>query len=350
MAQTSQVEIDPNMPWAQWPEPEIFNTDLKALNAMVEDDMLVLKRRDGEGGEDTLGRFSTDSLQQVGWHTKFPGEFVGGLPTHLQAEIVNHRLDQAQQREFTVVAEDGVITNLAPGWRGLLPYRTTAQFTFNTLRNVYGDAEVDVHATHANGKMSCRILLPVEKPITPARGDVLQMGIEVLQCYGTTIEATLYARRLICTNGMTSDGEEFKWRQRSAGSVDHQLNWLQQGLMTATSRFDNLVQRSQLMAHTAFHGNPIDVLREHARAMRLPQRHVNGLVEAFNVEPGNTEWHLLNAFTRLATHGQLNRRTAQAIMRASGNWISDFDMVRARMPRPMAVAVGAEILETEPAS
>jgi hypothetical protein len=32
-------------------------------------------------------------------------------------------------------------------------------------------------------------------------------------------------------------------------------------------------------------------------------------------------------------------------MQASGQWVHDFDLVTCRLPRPMAIAVGAEITE-----
>lgn len=77
--------------------------------------------------------------------------------------------------------------------------------------------------------------------------------------------------------------------------------------------------------------------------MGLPQRYWPALLAAFDEEPGDTEWDMLNAFTRLGTHNNLGS-TSRNVQRAAGDWVGNFEMVTARLPRPMAQAVGAEIL------
>ncbi len=343
---TSQIAIDPMAPWAGWPEPTIRNTNISKLRVATHDGQLELQREVDDDDEiDIIGRVTSDSFQQLGWHTGFPAEFVAKLPVELQAQIANDRIASVAPKDFTVVEEEGKFTNLAPNWRGLIPYSHTAQFVSDMLKDVYGD-EVRVDQAQRNGKMRVRIMTPLQQPVTRKVGDVLEAGVDIEQCYGITINVSTYARRLVCLNGATTTGEEFKWTQRSAGSIEHQLAWLRQGVQSAMAQFETIAGKARVMAETGFRGNPVDVLREHARAMRLPARFVPPLIEAFNQEPGNTEWDLLNAFTRLATHGSLPDRYSRSIMRASGDWISDFDMVNCRMPRPMAVAVGAEILET----
>lgn len=79
--------------------------------------------------------------------------------------------------------------------------------------------------------------------------------------------------------------------------------------------------------------------------MRVPRRFDERLVTAFRQEPGRSEWHMLNAFTWLATHGGLPEANSAAIQRAAGSWTEGFDVVTARLPRPMAMQVGAHILE-----
>lgn len=340
------LELDPMMPWASWSEPETHHVNIGALRVIEDDDRdgLCLQRTDNEGEPATLGAVSLGSLQQLGWNSSFPHEFVGKLPRDLQVQIINHRLQAVPAKEFTIIVEDSVFTNMTPGWRGILPYSQAAQFALNTLRDVYGH-EVQVLKAEANGHARTRISVPVEQPVTKKVGDVMRAGVEVVHCYGTTIDVGLYAERLICTNGMVRTGEAFKWTQKSGGTISHQFNWLRQGMSAALDEFTTLVERAQLMSNTPFNGNPVEVLREHARAMRLPQGYNTRLLEAYNEEPDPTSWGILNAFTRFASHGDIPESVSASIMRAAGNWTHSFDMCTARLPRPMAVASGAEIIE-----
>ena len=341
----TNVNIDPNQPWAAWERPEVWNCDLRDLNVLVLEKDLQLSRNRPDEEPELIGLIDSNGLKQIGGHVGFPADFVAKLPPELQQAIIHDRIQHAPSREFSIVTEGGQFTNMTPGWRELLPYSTTAQFVYDLVRQVYGNKGIEVDEASANGSMHCRITTPLQAPITPKKGDVIQAGVEIFQSYGTTVEVHLYAKRLVCLNGMTSTGSEFKWTQRTAGTIEHQLNWLRAGVNEAIGGFDALVQRSQRMAQTEFRGNPLEVLRETAKAMRLPQSQWGGLVEAYNEEPGQTHWDLLNAITRMATHNEhLPQRTRRAMQRAAGNWAQEFDMVTARLPRPMAVAAGAELI------
>jgi hypothetical protein len=185
----------------------------------------------------------------------------------------------------------------------------------------------------------------VDMPVTRRKGDILQMGVDVRQHYGETVAVALYCKRLVCLNGMMVNERAFEWTQRQTGTVDHQIAWLRTAIAGALEAYETLVARAKQMAETPIHGDPHNILREHARAMRLPERRLPALLEAFDAEPDPTSWGLLNAFTRLATHGGLPQRLSRSLMQASGQWVHDFDLVTCRLPRPMAIAVGAEITE-----
>ena len=78
--------------------------------------------------------------------------------------------------------------------------------------------------------------------------------------------------------------------------------------------------------------------------MRLPRRFHNALLEAFHEEPGDTYWSVLNAITRLGTHGDLPENLRHNTLQSAGEWTRRFEIVHARLPLPTAVSVGAQII------
>ena len=97
------------------------------------------------------------------------------------------------------------------------------------------------------------------------------------------------------------------------------------------------------MAATQFEGDPSVVLRERASAMGLPKRYHPKLLDAFSQEDGNTEWSLLNAFTRLASHYDLDKEVSRDLMLTAGEWVTGFDVINAKCPRPLATRLGLKI-------
>ena len=68
-------------------------------------------------------------------------------------------------------------------------------------------------------------------------------------------------------------------------------------------------------------------------------------IDAFEAEPGDTHYSIQNAFTRLASHGNLPERARYAVMESSGDWMANFQLVTATLPRPIAQLVGAQIID-----
>ena len=248
--------------------------------------------------------------------------------------------------DVSVVFENGLFTNILPAWRGVLPTRVTAEVVYQKLMEWYSDIDIDT-AEHGEGWALLRMLTPVAYEVTPAVGDILRMGVEVRQQYGETISVSLFTKRLACLNGMLSNKTEFSWKQRlnDAGAAEFQALWLQEGIVKVVCSYTHLIEKAKLMAETYFEGDPSSALKERATAMGLPKKYVPHIITAFEEEPGNSEWHLLNAFSRFATHSGIEPETSRDIMLSSGDWAEHFEMCSARLPRPLAVSVGARILE-----
>lgn len=349
---TTPVVIDETKPWALWPQPEVLNVKLEVLNMGAEGEQFVLSTEDSG----RLGKVTDNALRELGWRAGFDAGFVREkVSREVGTIVVNERIrrtaEKREDREVALLLEGDTITNFMPGWREALPFADVAQITHDILGGVYGANDLLIDDARCNeGQMNLRLITPIAQEVTRHKGDVLQLGVEIHHDYGRHIEMALYAKRLVCLNGMTADNREFSWKQRSSGTKDHQAAWLRQGLGEVVSAYDNLLARARRMASATFEGDYRSVLREHARAMGLPGRHFNALVEAYEAELGlnggeHNEWTILNAFTRLATHGGLSRNNARQLQAASGRWTTEFEMVNARLPRPMATLVGAQIVE-----
>lgn len=342
---------DAILPWAgdSWPTPHFYQVETRELCVRA-----TGEGEDGTGGhllllngDETLGRVSPEGLRQLGWRmSPCPADFISILPTRLQAEVLNARIGASAKKEVGLVVQGEEFTNfLRHSSRQPMPYQDTAQFAWDTLSEIYGSDLTVERADLGQHGMQVRFLTSLQQEVTRKRGDVLGLGLEVAQDYGTTIGVNLYLQRLICLNGMTTMDRVFNWQNRLENTIDHQKLWLAEGIAEALGAYEEMVTRARLMAATRYEGDPESAIRERARAMGFPLRNIDDLMNAFNAEPGDTEWDLLNAFTRAGTHSPLPAGVGRRVLGAAGNWAHEFDMVTARLPRPMANRVGAQIIE-----
>jgi hypothetical protein len=176
--------------------------------------------------------------------------------------------------------------------------------------------------------------------------DILAMGVQVRHEFRDGLSVELYVKRLLCFNRAFSSHRAYSWRRQDDRSEASQLHWLEDVLGELPERFEGFVEHAQMMAGEKFEGHARTALQATARAMNLPKNHLPGLFAAFDQEPGDTQWHLMNAITRYATHAQkLAPGIARDLCRAAGEWCEGFDVVTARLPRPIANRVGAQIIE-----
>lgn len=342
------IMIDAGKPWSGWESPDITKVRLKELDVRldrsfdrVDDPKLIFATKD----DVVLGDTTTQGLRLLSEHVQFPTDFVQKLQPELSAAVINDRIGSVdvRDRELSIVTRQNRVVGVNAGWRESAPYEEVAQLAYDTIESVYGRPIIDRASLDDRGAQ-LRFLLPIEQPITRSAGDVLQMGLNIDQFYGESIKVSLFALRLACLNGMTSSEQAFSWTQRAASSVEHQLQWARIAIADALTAYENLINRARQMAQHSVHGDAHTVLREHARAMRLPQRQLTNLLAAYDEEPMATSWGMLNAFTRLATHVQLPGDLAQRLMNSAGEWVANFDLVSCKLPRPMAIAAGAEII------
>lgn len=356
----SEIQVDETKPWATWHQPEIVETNLSDLRVELMDGVKRGEDEDGQPGEgrflaffnqgEAIGRASPHALRALSTRVGFPLDFVSKLEPELQAAVINDRILDGREQEFALAAEldpvyDGslLVTNALPGWRGICGHAQVAQVAHDYLTERLKEVEVKSATCH-HGEMVLRLGSKRREKVTARKGDVLSCGVDVYHNYGMDLRVALYAERLVCTNGMTTTSHPFDWTNRNGGSEEAQLRWLRLGLDSAIESYGDLVARAQQMAETRYSGDHEDAIRERARLMGIHRRHWPEIISAFEEEPGDTEWHLLNAFTRFASH-RADFNLGRRLQHTAGEWASGFDMVNARLPRPVAQLVGAHIIE-----
>lgn len=365
------VDIDLNAPWAGWPMPEVVPTKMEYLRVNVDKiympsggERLIIEDNAGMVGYPT-----SSAIHDLSIRVGFPWDFISKLPLRLQSEVINSRIAEARKTGVTMTRQpmlttgsDGLlvpreegyrtVTNVSPGWRGILRHGEVAQKAYNMTRDVYGADGVTIKTARlTDSGMEVRLQTNRTEEVSRGGrglGDVISLGLLIMHRYGVELAVKLYVERLICLNGMTSSTWAFEWKSVATGSPRDQLDGMCIGVANALVAFDGVVDKARTMANTPLEGDAERMLLERARAMRLPQTHHEDLLSAWRQEPVTTEWGMLNAFTRFATHSPgLNDRQRLSFQQTAGDWTTNFDMVSARLPRPIAEAVGASIYEVD---
>jgi hypothetical protein len=359
------LDIDEDKPWYAFPVPDVVEAKTSTVSMIVDDSEF-------KGGrlslfsvieDEVIGYPSSGGLENISTRIQFPMQFVEKLTMPLQALIINERLMANPEltmnfvREpYQVIMPEGglqwsnrrLVTNIAPGWREVVPHGDICQTAYNLMASIWEPSSLEIKFAKRNdSSMLLRILSPDREEVTKQVGDILQMGIEVEHAYGWDLTVRLYTERLVCLNGMTARDTRFEWKLNIMGKASQQLEFVETGVGLALESFARIVDQARIMAQVPLEGNPELLLMERAKAMKLPAGLTHELLQMWRQEPIATEWGALNAFTRLATHGEQPSQVARRrIMDAAGTWSDGFDMVTARLPRPMALAAGAHILET----
>lgn len=364
------VKVEDNMPWSTWHEASAVEADLSGIGFGVIDSEMhgidnVGAKLGVYAGGDLVGIPTKDALQDLNKLIQFPTDFIEKLPYDLQAQVINARLAATDRqpklnlvREPWLIAQGGqmvehddmpIITNFAPGWRDVTPHAYVAQTAFDVLASVYDREQLEIrHARRATSGMEVRIITPQDAEVAKGGrkvGDVLRFGVDVRHKYGMELYVKLFVERLVCLNGMTAAATQFEWKARTMGTIEMQLQFVMIGIAEALGSFDPLVSKAREMSDTPIEGDPEVTLIERARAMHLPSRYDTQLIEAWRREPVPTEWGMLNAFTNWATHSEAPQQIRMQTAAAAGRWAEGFDMVTARLPRTIAEAVGAHVVE-----
>jgi hypothetical protein len=340
---TAGKEDPKDYPWSDWPIPEVVKTEVHGI-VMSHDEagrVFFCQTEEVTHGP-VLGLATPNALRELSTRIGFPLDFVRKLTPGLQTAVLNERIQRAPNLSYSFVIVEGQVTDAVPGKREIVPHAEIVQSAYDQLKKTV-EGEPDVVVEDAQGRLSFRLLTGIEEAVTKKPGDVLRMGIEVEHAYGFELRVCLYTERLVCANGMTAVQRDYEWTSSAAGTKEEQLFWLRQRVFDAAQAFSSFVERAKAMAAARIEGDPGEALIRRARLLGLPRSQDALLIEAFDEEPGATEWDLLNAFTRFATH-DAGSRLGKKLQSQAGRTVEQFEVVKAELPLSVARKVGAKIL------
>jgi hypothetical protein len=341
------VDIQSDKPWSSWPQPKTVEVALRDLVVENKSGSLVLKSSEIEN---EIKIADQQALQQLGWNVGFPADFVSKLDSDLAKEVINSRIlsaaSDAKNRKLNFITEgdeEQELKAITSTRRSAISHRVAAQAFFDAFSEKFEEATVDY--TYINGRSTVRLLAGVQSEITSGVGDIISHGAELNHVYGNELELSTYANRLVCLNGAYSPVGKASHRSASEVTIDAQIDWIFNTISEIDKIFEDNINRSREMAATTFTGSWREALRTRMKAMGVPSRFYNEVYEAFEQEPGQTEWHLYNAVTRAATHSEkIDRSNGRRIQSLAGSYVHGFELVTAKVPGIVAKAGGFELV------
>jgi hypothetical protein len=339
------VKVDVTQPWAAVAMPNSIGVDMCMSRVVIDDtgENLCLEMPNGQLGP----AFDKEGLRLLGHHTGFKVDFIHKLPINMQADVVSEMMRQHRSQDFQFVGDDK-INSVSPGWRDIAGHPEVCQVAYDAMKIASKSTDVEVRNFRKdNTGMSCWFVMhSISDSVTKQRGDVIRAGIALKHRYGSLLQASLFIDRLVCLNGMVVTQEGFSWAQRGDGNINRQMDYLVFAVNEAVDNFPTLINRAKSMANTTIDGDPRDALLARARAMKIDPKYFPDIISAYEIEGGSNEWMMLQAITRWATHNNvLEADKRDNVLASSGSWAYDFDLVNARLPRPLAERFGAQIME-----
>lgn len=363
------MDVDSAQPWNNLPEMHSTRLTTSDMQFDVLNNngvqSLILKKKD-----DVLGHVSHPMLEELSKRVAFPSDFITQLPIGLQRDVLNDRIAKVREMPFTLISQGAFVgghpddhnsssqgvpefetlTHASPGSRGILNPSYAAQTAWNIMESVYGQELEIKNYSFANGALDLRIKSGGVADVSrkPSLNDIVSFGIQLHYVPGIEVSIALYIERLLCLNGMTGSSQEFNWRQRTMAGERQQADFITIGVADAMDAFDLMVAHMGDMSEQIVPGDPRQALRQRARAMGISNSQMPNLLAAWEQEPDPSEFGMLNAVTRFATHdGELSPSVSRRLQATAGQWATEFSIVNCTMPRALAERAGARIIESE---
>jgi hypothetical protein len=338
------------LPWSEWPTADFLETRLSHLTVGVNGDDLMLGQTNSLGTTD-LGKVTPASLASLASHAAFPANFVKKLSAGTAAAVINERLQTAAERHLTLAVEQGVVANIAREHREMISLPKLADTAWQAFADLIPGALVML-ADNTEGLMNLRFgSQRMEKDITTRKGDILQFGVGITYGYGVDLKVSLHTTRLVCLNGMVADQLEWAWRKTTESKAEHQAEWLRARIEEMIPRFTAVVDQARLLADTLLPRNQTipELIAAFARRHGFTAATVPIVVEHWNrmqdeEEPDQSEWALLNAFSRAVTHDERLAPKRDVLSLRLGAAFSGNEIVTARLRRSIAERLKVEII------
>lgn len=281
------------------------------LRMMPENGFMQLQARQNQ--LEPLGYSPTDwSLSQLAGRLGIDTRYLKRCPSELQAENVNYWLEQLKPETNWLVRTYHHPQAGVARARGFLSdkYSPFDDHEFlDILANLFpSGADYKINMWHRDeAGFHLRVLLP---DLTTSIGktvagdpDIHMVGlhIENSEVGKKSIKIRPIVYRMICTNGL------FGWQSTGEGLQQRHvhLNHREMHGRVATAIGESLrvgdeiietVRQSREVAVE----NPLDVIKKLAEDKKYSKETAEHLTEAFHLEPGNTAFHVTQAWTRAA--------------------------------------------------
>lgn len=345
-------------PWESWTLPETTDTTLGHVRVAADHERKVLLLEVPGSEPAPIGKTIFANLGEA---AQFPVQFLEKLSLDTAATVINERIQNRPAKELRAIKENGRWLSLVTNRREFVPTRLLAETAHEAFAS-YGEVslvpENPEEPYYQDGRMLLRFLSPKVKSITPRRGDVLRMGVEISQVYGESIDISLYVERLVCTNGMIAGHQEISFRG-AVTEVKEQLQWVREKVLGLEPVFLRLQEQAVAMSQRQIPSNVLipEALANYARQNGIHGRLVPLARNAWDrmyreeeaVQP--TEWDLANAFTRairdVRTYESWPRDVRFLMQERIGEWVRGDEIVTARLRRKDAEKVHAEIVSEE---
>ena len=243
---------------------------------------------------------------------RVPYSYLCRCPEHLQAQNLNYWLMQQQQERETFFCRfDG------QSLRAVFTDRYTAIDHTEILERMleYGfSPDVEVHYSLDNNILVLKV--PDFTRTFGFNGDRICPGISIANSevgiLAFSIEAYFY--RLVCSNGMiskTSVASRFKHISRKAmEDIPHILRQTIYESEHGQRRFE-ISTRTHL-------DNPLATIGTFNRQFQITKKEAETIERAWQFEPGETMFHVINAYTRAAQDSKLTAEEAYKLERIGG--------------------------------
>lgn len=259
----------------------------------------------------------------------------------LVKSIIEERYDKVVNNRLELVTCEDRIHYLAPKRREIFQprdfYSKTAEIC-ETLALFDGDFKIEFDYDSLEINLSRLCQADFQKQVTPKVNDILRAGFKARMTPGQICSVMAYIMRLICLNGATSNEIPYSWKD--SGTYESQLTFLMNHIPKAISSIFGTVKKAQAMAKEKIDGDPLDIIKTYSKSMGLPAEIVPFILSAYKEEEGDTLYDIFNAFTRAATHDERLVSYSRDIQHSSGSFLEEFDMVKCRIPRKVALSLG----------
>ena len=244
---------------------------------------------------------------------RVPYSYLARCPKELQARNLNYWIQQEKERRETLFCRfDG------DSLRAVFTDRYTAIDHMEILSRMveYGfNPEVEVHYS-----LDQELLILKVPDFTRTFGfgdnDRIVPGISIANSevgiLAFSIEA--YFLRLVCSNGLvskTSVASKFKHVSRKAlEEFPHILQQVVYESENSQSRFEISIQNRV--------DNPLATIGTFNRQFNITKKEAEAIEHAWEIEPGMTMFHVLNAYTRAAQDTSLTSEESYKLERVGG--------------------------------